>query len=220
MIDLEKIPGESPLLDDQTKATIQGVFAKLTRDVVLKAVVDLKEEKSAEMASFLKGVASLSPRVDLELYEPAEGEGLGMDVSHLPATGFFLDGEYKRCAFHGVPGGKEINSFVIGIYNLAGPGQEIAAGTVKKIGRLKRPVDVKICVSLACHHCPGVVIACQRIAMMSTLVKAEMYDANLYPDMVERYKIERVPMVVINGKDVFMGPRSIEDLVQLFKDAK
>ncbi len=220
MIDLNTIPAESALLDEKTRETITGVFAKLTKDVTIRAVVDLAEEKSAEMASFLRCVAGLSPRIGLELYAPEEGAALPMDTEHLPATGLFLGSEYQRAAFHGVPGGKEINSFVIAIYNLAGPGQEIQKGTVKKIEKLSRPVNVKICVSLACHHCPGVVIACQRIAMMNSNITAEMYDANLYPDLVEQYRIERVPMVVVNDGERFMGPRTIEDLVQLFRDAR
>lgn len=56
--------------------------------------------------------------------------------------------------------------------------------------------------------------------MMSPLVEAGMYDANLYPDLVEKFKIERVPLVIINDKDAFAGPRSIEDLTQLLFDAK
>lgn len=220
MMDGTGISAQSALLDDATKATLQNVFGKLTKDVVLKAVVDLREEKSAEMASFLKGVEALSPHIRVEFYSPEERDGLEMDTEHLPATGFYMDGAYQRVAFHGVPGGREINSFVIGIYNLAGPGQEIAAGTLRKIEKLKKPVQVKICVSLACHHCPGVVIACQQIAMKNACITAEMYDANLYPDLVERYRIERVPLVALNDKDVFMGPRTIEDLVQLFRDTK
>lgn len=169
-----------------------------------------------DMKKFKDEIAPSRTFVFVREIEPLLSAGL----EHLPATGFYLDGVYQRVAFHGVPGGKEINSFVIGIYNLAGPGQEIAAGTLKKIGKLKKPVHAKICVSLACHHCPGVVIACQQIAMKSDCISAEMYDANLYPDLVERYKIERVPLVALNDRDVFMGPRTIEDLVQLFKDAK
>lgn len=219
MIDIRQIPAESSLLDEKTKETIAGVFAKLTRDVTLKAVVDLNEERSAEMASFLACLSGLSPHVKTELYTPEEGEGFAMDTEHLPATGLFLEDSYSGAAFHGVPGGKEINSFVIGIYNLAGPGQEIARGTVKKIEKIRRPVHLQICVSLACHHCPGVVIACQRIAMLSPHVTAEMYDANLYPDLVERFGIDRVPLVAVNGQDRFLGPRTIEDLVQLCRDA-
>lgn len=220
MIDGTSIPAGSALLDDATKATLQNVFGKLTKDVVLKAVVDLEEEKSAEMASFLKGIAALGSHITVEFYGPEERDGFEMDTEHLPATGFYMEGVYQRAAFHGVPGGKEINSFVIGIYNLAGPGQEIAAGTRKKIDKLKKPVQVKICVSLSCHHCPAVVSACQQIAMKNPCISAEMYDANLYPDLVERYKVERVPLIVLNDKDVYMGPRTIEDLVQLFRDVK
>ena len=219
MIDIRQIPAESSLLDEKTKETIAGVFAKLTRDVTLKAVVDLNEERSAEMASFLACLSGLGPHVKTELYTPEEGAGFAMDTEHLPATGLFLEDSYSGAAFHGVPGGKEINSFVIGIYNLAGPGQEIARGTVKKIEKISRPVHLQICVSLACHHCPGVVIACQRIAMLSPHVTAEMYDANLYPDLVERFGIDRVPLVAVNGQDRFLGPRTIEDLVQLCRDA-
>lgn len=220
MIDLSRIPAESALLDEQMKGTIQGVLAKLTKDVVMKAVVDLNEEKSAEMAAFLNVIQSLSSHISLELYGPDEADGFEMDTVHLPATGFFMDGSYQHVAFHGVPGGKEINSFVIGLYNLAGPGQELPKGVEKKITKLSRPVQVKICASLVCHHCPAVVIACQRIAMMNPCINAEMYDANLYPDLVEQYKIERVPMVILNDKDIFMGPRTIEDLVVLLKNAK
>lgn len=218
MIDMDKIPAESALLDEKTKETMKGIFSRLTKDIELKAVVDMKEEKSVEMASFLKAVESLSPRIRLSLYEPGEGENLPMDTVHLPATGFYSEGKYQRVSFHGVPGGKEINSFVIAIYNLAGPGQEIARSTLKKIEKLKKPVHVQIFVSLSCHHCPDVVIACQRIAMLSDMIHAEMYDGNLYPDLVEKYRVERVPLVVLNEKDSFAGPRKIEDLVQLFKD--
>ena len=223
MIDQNGIPKESPLLDEKTRETIRGVFQKLNRDVTLKAALDVKEPKSAEMASFLKGIAALGAHVHLELYEADEAAAQlkeFMDIKRLPATGLFTGGTFTGAAFHGVPGGKEINSFVLGIYNAAGPGQELSKGAVKKIGKIRRPVHLKICVSLACHHCPGVVIACQRIAMLNPAVTAEMYDGGLYPDLVDAYHIERVPALIVNDSDVFLGPRSIEDLAQLCLDAR
>lgn len=220
MIELTSITGESPLLNEKTKITIQGIFEKLEKQVTLKAVVDLQEKKSVEMAEFLKGIAALSPLIDVELYDSLEGQQLELDTKHLPVTAFYLDGIYQRIAFHGIPGGKEINSFVIAIYNLAGAGQELSNGIRKKIEKLKYPIDFKIFVSLSCHHCPSVVIACQRMAMLNEMIHAQMYDANLYPDMIEKYKIERVPMIIVNDKKIFLGPRSIEDLIQLAKDNK
>lgn len=213
MIDLNQIEGSSPLLDEKLQGELKGIFGKMESPVTLKAVVDMEEEKSREMALFLKTAASLSDLLTLELYTPQEAEALEFHRDYLPATGLYKEGVYSGVSFHGVPGGREINSFVLAVYNLSGPGQEIGRGLVKKIGKLKKPANIKVCVSLACHHCPAVVAASQRIAILSPLVEAQMLDANLYPALVERYGITRVPFVILNDENTFTGPKTIEELV-------
>lgn len=231
MIDLNEISAECPLLNDKLCQDIEGILKKLLKPVTVKAVLDMDYEKSREMAAFLKRFSQIpsGAPITLELYSVKETEGaqgeellqsLKLDTGYLPATGLYTDGEYSGVSFHGIPGGKEINAFILAIYNLAGPGQELNEGTRKKIQKLKRPVHVKICVSLGCHHCSGLVTSCQRIAMMNPLIEAEMIDANLYPDLVEKYQIKRVPFMIVNDKDTYTGPRSIEDLVVLFKNSK
>ena len=42
-----------------------------------------------------------------------------------------------------------------------------------------------------------------------------MYDARLYPDLVEKYKIERIPLTVIDDKINFMGAKEIEEIVDI-----
>ena len=229
MIDLQQISSECPLFNEKLCQELEGILKRITQSITLKAVVDLEDEKSREMASFLKRfcqVPSAAP-IHLELYSIEEVRadeslrlGLKLNVQYLPVTGFYLDGEYRGVSFHGVPGGKEFNAFLLAVYNLAGPGQEISEGTRKKIQKLKREVNVKICVSLGCHHCSGLVASCQRIAMLNPLIEAEMIDANLYPDLVERYQIKRVPFMIVNDKDTYTGPRTLEDLVVLFKNSR
>ena len=97
MIDQNGISQESPLLDEKTRETIRGVFQKLGRDVTLKAALDVKEPKSAEMASFLKGIAALGARVHLELYGADEAAAQlkeFMDIKRLPVTGLFTGGTF------------------------------------------------------------------------------------------------------------------------------
>ena len=44
----------------------------------------------------------------------------------LPCVKFYRkDNQYAGLAFHGVPGGHEFTSFVLGLYNAAGPGQSL-----------------------------------------------------------------------------------------------
>ena len=232
MIDIKEISSECPLLGDKLCQDIEGILSKLQKPVTIKAVLDMEQEKSVEMASFLKRFCEIpsGAPVSLELYsvkEVTEGPDaekkareLKLDLEYLPATGLYTDGEYSGVCFHGIPGGKEINAFILAIYNMAGPGQELSEGTKKKIQKLKRPVNVKICVSLGCHHCSGLVTSCQRIAMMNPAIEAEMIDANLYPDLVDKYQIKRVPFMIVNDRDTYTGPRSIENLVVLFKNSK
>lgn len=217
-IDLKTVPSESSLIDETLKTQLRGIFSKMQEPVTLKAVVDLQREKDSEMAVFLNTVASLGEKLSVELYSPEEASEVPeLDTTYLPVTGLYKNGTYGRAAFHGIPGGKEVNSFVLAIYNLAGPGKEVARGLKKKIEKLNKKTNIKICVSLACHHCPNVVAACQQVAILNPNVEAEMIDAALYEELVAKYKIERVPMMIVNDSEVYMGNKTIEDIVTLLK---
>ena len=217
-IDLNTIPGESSLVDQGLKEQLAGIFGRMEKPVTIRAVVDLSGEKDREMASFLRVIVSLSPKLGLELYGPGEADQVPeLNTAWLPVTGLYKDGTYGRAAFHGVPGGKEINSFVLAIYNLAGPGQEVPKGTRKKIERLDKKTNIKICVSLACHHCPLVVTACQQIAFLNPNIEAEMIDAALYDDLVAEYDIKRVPMMIMNDIRIFMVSKTMDEIVTFLK---
>lgn len=43
-----------------------------------------------------------------------------------------------------------------------------------------------------------------------------MIDARLYPDLVEQYKLSRVPAVLI-GEALYMGEKDMEELLALLR---
>lgn len=219
MIDLAGIGKTSMLIDEDLKEQLAGIFVKMEAPVVIKAIVDPEREKDAELAVFLNVIQGISDKLSLELYEPGEAAAAvpELNADYLPVAGLYKDGQYGRVAFHGVPGGEEINSFVLALYNLAGPGQDVPVRLQKKIEKLKKAANLKVCVSLACHHCPKVVAACQQIAILNPGIEAEMIDASLYPDLVSQYDIQRVPMLIINNKEIYMGSKTMEEIVNLLK---
>ena len=93
----------------------------------------------------------------------------------------------------------------------------MAKGTRKKIERLDKKTNIKICVSLACHHCPLVVTACQQIAILNPNIEAEMIDAALYDDLAAQYDIKRVPMMILNDSRIVMGSKTMDEIVTLLK---
>ena len=47
-----------------------------------------------------------------------------------------------------------------------------------------------------------------------------MIDARLYPELAEKYHIERIPMTIVNDSEVLMGTKTIEEMYQVMKKCK
>ena len=116
-------------------------------------------------------------------------------------------GEYSGVKYHGVPGGHELNSFILAIYNLAGPGQAMDAAVRDSIKSISKKTNIKVMVSLACHFCPDVVVGAQRIAIENPNVEAEMVDISNFQDIKKKYKVMSVPAMIINDEEVVFGAK-------------
>ena len=217
----DKIPEVSPLLDEEMRKQLGDVFSKLQQDVWLLSIVDVKNEKCVELASLLKDMERQGEKIHVELYEPGENPSLEKDLldsSHLPIVGIYREGHvYTGLSFLGVPGGKELNSLVMALYNTAGTGQPMEEKVKTRIQAVDKAVNIQVFVSLACHHCAQTVISCQRMASLNPGIKAQMVDANLFPDYVKKYGIERVPMTVINDTHTLMGGKSLEEVLDFIE---
>nr|WP_275575577.1 FAD-dependent oxidoreductase [Bifidobacterium aerophilum] len=120
-------------------------------------------------------------------------------------------------AFHGVPSGHEFNSFVLGLYNAAGPGQPID-DDLRERATAASPTDIMILVSLTCTMCPETVLASQRIASLNPGVRAEAYDISHFPELKDQYGAMSVPCIVINQggeQKVEFGKKSVPQMLGL-----
>ena len=61
------------------------------------------------------------------------------------------------------------------------------------------------------------VTACQHIAILNPNIEAEMIDAALYEDLVARYDIKRIPMIIINDTEIHVGSKEMAEIVALLK---
>lgn len=209
-------PAKSALLSPELEGQLSQLLAKLANPVTLVCLVG-EAEKSGEMAAFLNHVAGLSPQLSCKFLAPGEDPETdkALDASMLPATGVYAGDEFGRMVFHGVPGGKEITGFAGALLNAGGAAKPLDKPTLKDIGKINKPVDIRVCVSLACHHCAQLVMSAQRVAWENPLVTAHMIDANLYPELVNQYQIQRVPLTVLNGDKTVPGGKTMAELTTL-----
>ena len=109
MDQMKKISGQSRLVSEELKQQIAPLFQKMRRTVVLHAVLDFEDEKSLELGSFLKAIASVNEQVQVHFWGKNENEVIFQELhgEHLPVVGIYDEsGVYSGACFHGVPGGK------------------------------------------------------------------------------------------------------------------
>lgn len=206
----------SPLISPELEQQLKLVLDKLLEPVELSCLPG-EDEKSREMTGFVSHLARLSPKLRCRFLEPGREPELeaALDSTLLPATGVGAPGELPRMVFHGVPGGKEITAFAGAILAAGGGAKALDRATCRDIAKVTRPMTIQVCVSLGCQHCAQLVIHAQRIAWENKQITAHMVDANLYPALVARHGITRVPVTLINGEAAFSGGRTLAELTGL-----
>lgn len=209
-----KAPGGNPAKEEgffsgEIIAQLQAVFEKMEQPLVLRLYLDSRPV-SEELEQYMRALAALTDRLSVETgdrQEAAEGYPCVRIVRR--------DGTDTGLAFHGVPGGHEFTSFVLGMYNAAGPGQALEPEVERGILSIPGPVHMQVLVSLSCTMCPELVTAAQRIAAAHPDATAEVYDLNHFPELKDRYQVMSVPCLVIDGMQVSFGKKNIRQLLDL-----
>ena len=199
------------MFTSQMRQQLDTVFARMERPLLLKLHLDARPI-SAELEQFITSLAALSGKLELVVCDTDAQEAFAPCVEVCLA-----DGRPTGLAFHGVPGGHEFTSFILGLYNAAGPGQAMDEDTRQKIAAISKPTDIKILVTLSCTMCPDLVVAAQRLAAANPHITAHVYDIRHFEDLKNRYKVMSVPCMVVNDRDVFFGKKTIDQLLDLLR---
>ena len=197
------------LFTAEMRQQLDTVFARMESTLLLKLYLDGRAV-SKELERFITALAELSAKLTVSVAEDNES------IDNAPCvTVCRADGTETGLAFHGVPSGHEFTSFVLGMYNAAGPGQTIGSDIKKQIAAITNTVNMKILVTLSCTMCPDLVVAAQHIAAENTHIAAHVYDIRHFESLKERYKVMSVPCLVINDDEISFGKKNMEQILQL-----
>ena len=204
--------GSSALFDADMLAQLNAVFARMASPLVLKLYLDGRPV-SAELRGYMEELAKQTDKLSVEIADA------NADSAEAPYVAVCrADGSWSGLAFHGVPGGHEFTSFVLGLYNAAGPGQPLDEAVLEGIKALDKDVDIKVLVSLSCTMCPELVTATQRLAALNDRVSAQVYDLNHFPAIKDKYNVMSVPCLVINdGEKISFGKKNAAQVLELIR---
>ena len=207
----QKEAGSGELFTAEMRQQLDTVFARMESPLLLKLSLD-DRPVSAELEQFITALAALSDKLTVTVAERTASSQDAPCVSICNA-----DGTETGLAFHGVPSGHEFTSFVLGLYNAAGPGQTLDDDTRKQITAIKNATDLKILVTLSCTMCPDLVVAAQRIAAENSNVTAHVYDIRHFADLKNRYQVMSVPCMIVNDQNVVFGKKTMQQVLELIK---
>ncbi|MBP3305086.1 MAG: FAD-dependent oxidoreductase [Oscillospiraceae bacterium] len=195
------------MFDADAQAQLKAVFSRMAAPLILRLQLD-GTPLSAELREFVEELAALTDKLTVEIAET------GRDAPCVRVCR--ADGSWTGLAFHGVPGGHEFTSFVLGLYNAAGPGQSLDADVLEAVRGIDRRIDIKVLVTLSCGMCPELVTAAQKIAAENPNVTAEVYDVIHFPALRQRYNVMSVPCLVVNDTEtVSFGKKNIRQLLDI-----
>ena len=197
------------LFTGEMRQQLDAVFARMERPLLLKLYLDSRPV-SGELESFITALAATSDKLELEVCDRQAKDTFAPCVEVCLA-----DGSQTGLAFHGVPGGHEFTSFVLGLYNAAGPGQTLDETTREQIAAIRDKTDMKILVTLSCTMCPDLVVAAQRIAALNPNVTAHVYDIRHFESLKNQYKVMSVPCLVFGEEKITFGKKNIYQILEL-----
>ena len=203
-----KASGSDSFISAEIRQQLTAVFANF-RDPVKVVCRKAADSAARELEGFVKELEGISPKVTVSVDAAPEGMASHLDIqSERGSSGI---------RFFSVPGGHEFNSFVIALYNVAGPGKAIGEALENRIRAIPGEHLLQVMTTLSCTNCPEVVMGTQEMTTVNPGLKTEMYDLAKFPEYKTRYNIMAVPCLIIDGKHTVFGKHNLEELVGILE---
>lgn len=203
-----KLPDEGFISGDM-KAQLKPVFDRFLQTITVEAVLG-QDSAAFELEGFTRELEGVHSNLKTVIRKED-----GQEQSYIRILNKNGDSGIR---YYSVPGGHEFNSFIIALYNVAGPGQQITDMETERIRKLSKSHKLQVMTTLSCTNCPEVVMGTQKISSMAEKIQAEMYDISKFPDIEEKYRIMAVPCLVIDEEKVYFGKRDLEGILGLLEE--
>ena len=206
----------SNMFNDEIRGQLKEIFSGMVQPVTIEFFTAKDEPAVQEVEDFLSEIAELSDQIQLTVNRLPEDQAKADQLGIVRALGFTVMGEGgvdHGIQFYGLPAGHEINSFIYALMAVSGGKEELPEELVRELQGMEKDINIKVFVTLSCPHCPGAVSKAHRLAMENSRIKAEMIDANLFPELSQQHNVSSVPKIVFNDGRDLVGNQPIESFM-------
>nr|WP_320115872.1 FAD-dependent oxidoreductase [uncultured Desulfuromonas sp.] len=192
---------------------VRQFFSQLRDPVKLVLFVQANHcDTCADQQSLLEELTDLGERVTLEVHPIESRQAADYHINKVPAT-VVQSSHDVGIRFFGLTSGYEFASLLEAI-ELVSLGAEALEPAIVQLAQLiQQPVHLQVMITLSCPYCPKMVRLAHQLAFANEKIRADMVDAGEYPQLVNRYGVQGVPLTVVNGQRGFEGALAADQAV-------
>jgi alkyl hydroperoxide reductase subunit F len=196
------------MLDNAIIEQLKNVYQGLEKKITLKVFTSL-HEKQSELVDMVTDLASTSPKLEMLLSQ---------ETSEIPRLEIHTNDSHTGVSFLGIPAGHEFTSLVLSVLNADGKGKLPDESIIKRIQKIKGPVELKTFISLSCENCPEVIQALNIMSLFHPEFSHTMIDGGLCQEEIQRLNIQGVPSVMKGDKLLSSGKIGLIDLISKIEE--
>jgi glutaredoxin-like protein len=196
------------LLPEDKKEQLRSEFKEKLVDPV-KIIMFTQEMECrfcSETRQLAQDMATLSDKISVDVYDfvadVEKAQQYGIDK--IPAIAIIGKVDHG-VRIYGIPYGYELQTLIEGIINVSRGATDLSDKTKEIIKDIMKPVHIQVFVTLTCPHCPSAAAIALKLAVESDMIRADVIDAQEFPELAQKYSVIGVPKVVINEKIEFVG---------------
>lgn len=209
------------LLNEELRAQLKSILDQMKDNVNVALFTSSEDcETCEDTKSFMEEVSGVADKVILKQYDMTTDKEMAdkLGITLTPSI-VLLDKDSKDngIKFNGIPAGHEINSFITGLIEVSGSGEELPDALMERLNKINRPVHIKVFVTLGCPHCPGAVSKAHKLALENEHITAEMIESQTFYSEADKYNVSGVPKIIINEDHDLVGNQPIESFMDIIE---
>ncbi len=188
-------------IQDQVREVFQALAGPVK--ILMFTAAESECSQCQDARQLVEEVAGLSERIELQAYDLAKDADVAAQyqIEKAPAVAVLTGGSQPQdhgIRLYGIPSGYEFSSLIEDILLVSRGSTDLSAQTLAELAKLENPVHIQVFVTPTCPYCPRAVVLAHKLALASDKIRADMVEANEFPELSERYQVYGVPRTVIN----------------------
>jgi glutaredoxin-like protein len=167
---------------------------------------ELECQFCAQTKQLITELAGLNDKILAEVRDFVADADLAKQygVDKIPAIVILGQKDYG-VRIYGLPYGYEFQTLVSALAAVSQGKTDLTEETKAKLHAINTPVHIQVFVTLTCPHCPVAAAMAHKFAVENDLIRADVVDANEFPQLALKYGVMGVPKIVVNEKVEFIG---------------